>query len=98
MPNLPEAYPKPHAISAGRARVCAAYLAAMERQPRRALRVNLLKTTVEKFSSQADFHRADGHFAGELLFEDDVAISTPSTACRGAMLCAGACSAGTTPR
>ena len=51
------------------------YLAAMERQPRRALRVNLLKTTVADFSAQADFSLTPtGILPESFFFEDDVAI------------------------
>jgi NOL1/NOP2/sun family putative RNA methylase len=51
------------------------YLAAMERQPRRALRVNLLKTTAADFSAQADFSLIPtGILPESFFFEDDVAI------------------------
>ena len=53
----------------------AAYLAAMEEKPRRALRVNLLKTTAEVFSTQADFSLTPtGILPESFFFEDDVAI------------------------
>jgi len=74
MPNLPEAYLNRMRSQLGESEF-AAYLAAMERQPRRALRVNLLKTTAEDFSAQADFSLAPtGILPESFFFEDDVAI------------------------
>ena len=74
MPNLPEAYLHRMRSQLGE-REFAAYLAAMERQPRRALRVNLLKITAEDFSAQADFSLAPtGILPESFFFEDDVAI------------------------
>ncbi|PKM39771.1 MAG: hypothetical protein CVV04_08290 [Firmicutes bacterium HGW-Firmicutes-9] len=74
MPNLPEAYLHRMRSQLGE-REFAAYLAAMERQPRRALRVNLLKITAEDFSAQADFSLTPtGILPESFFFEDDVAI------------------------
>lgn len=74
MPNLPEAYLYRMRSQLGE-REFAAYLAAMERQPRRALRVNLLKTTAEDFSAQAGFSLTPtGILPESFFFEDDVAI------------------------
>lgn len=74
MPNLPEAYLNRMRSQLGE-REFAAYLTAMERQPRRALRVNLLKTTAEDFSAQVDFSLAPtGILPESFFFEDDVAI------------------------
>ena len=103
MPNLPEAYLHRMRSQLGE-REFAAYLAAMERQPRRALRVNLLKTSVEGFSSQADFSLAPtGILPESFFFEDDVAIGRhplhaaglcyvqePAAQVPAAMTCAGA--------
>ena len=74
MPNLPEAYCARMREQLGEAQF-ADYLAAMEQQPRRALRVNLLKTTAEEFSAQADFSLTPtGILPESFFFEDDVAI------------------------
>ena len=74
MPNLPEAYLHRMRSQLGE-REFAAYLAAMERQPRRALRVNLLKTTAEVFTAQSDFSLTPtGILPESFFFEDDVAI------------------------
>ena len=74
MPNLPEAFLSRMRAELGDA-AFADYLAAMELQPRRALRVNLLKTTAEEFSAQADFSLTPTGIVPEsFFFEDDVAI------------------------
>ena len=74
MPNLPEAYCARMREQLGEAEF-ADYLAAMEQQPRRALRVNLLKTTAADFSAQADFSLSPtGILPESFFFEDDVAI------------------------
>ena len=74
MSNLPEAYLHRMRSQLGESEF-AAYLAAMERQPRRALRVNLLKTTAEDFSAQAGFSLTPtGILPESFFFEDDVAI------------------------
>jgi len=74
MPNLPGAYLERMRAQLGE-REFAAYLTAMERQPRRALRVNLLKTTAEDFCMQADFPLTPtGILPESFFFEDDVAI------------------------
>lgn len=74
MPNLPEAYCARMREQLGQAGF-ADYLAAMEQQPRRALRVNLLKTTAADFSAQADFSLIPtGILPESFFFEDDVAI------------------------
>ena len=74
MPNLPEAYCARMREQLGQAEF-ANYLAAMEQQPRRALRVNLLKTTTADFSAQADFSLTPtGILPESFFFEDDVAI------------------------
>ncbi|NCB06131.1 MAG: RsmB/NOP family class I SAM-dependent RNA methyltransferase, partial [Clostridia bacterium] len=74
MPKLPEAY---------RARMRAqlgedefqAYLRAMEEPSRRALRVNTLKTTMERFLAYADFLLTPtGVLPESFFFEDEVAI------------------------
>ena len=52
-----------------------AYLRAMDDSPRRALRVNTLKTSVEAFCAQADFELTPtGLLPGSFFFEDNVAI------------------------
>ena len=74
MPNLPEAYCARMREQLGEAQF-ADYLAAMEQLPRRALRVNLLKTTAVDFSAQADFSLSPtGILPESFFFEDDVAI------------------------
>ena len=74
MPNLPEAYLERMRAQLGENEFVA-YLAAMERQPRRALRVNLLKTTAEDLCAQADFSLTPTGILPEcFFFEDDVAI------------------------
>ena len=74
MPNLPEAFLSRMREQLGEAEF-AAYLAAMEEKPKRALRVNLLKTTAEVFLSQADFSLTPTGISPEsFFFEDDVAI------------------------
>ena len=74
MPTLPEAFCARMREQLGE-REFADYLAAMERQPRRALRVNLLKTTAQDFSAQADFSLTPtGILPESFFFEDDVAI------------------------
>ena len=74
MPNLPEAYITRMRAQLGESEF-AAYLAAMEEKPRRAMRVNLLKTTAEDFSAQADFSLTPtGILPESFFFEDDVAI------------------------
>ncbi len=74
MPNLPEAFLTRMRAQLGESEF-AAYLAAMEEKPRRALRVNLLKTTAEDFSAQADFSLTPtGILPESFFFEDDVAI------------------------
>jgi len=74
MPNLPEAFLQRMQSLLGDSEF-AAYLAAMERQPRRALRVNLLKTTAEDFCAQADVPLTPtGILPESFFFEDDVAI------------------------
>ena len=74
MPNLPEVFLTRMRAQLGESEF-AAYLAAMEEKPRRALRVNLLKTTAEVFSAQADFSLTPTCILPEsFFFEDDVAI------------------------
>ena len=74
MPNLPEAYITRMRAQLGESEF-AAYLAAMEEKPKRALRANLLKTTAEVFSAQADFSLSStGILPESFFFEDQVAI------------------------
>ena len=74
MPYLPEAYLTRMRAQLGESEF-AAYLAAMEESPKRALRVNLLKTTAEDFCAQADFPLAPAGILPEsFFFADDVAI------------------------
>lgn len=74
MPKLPEAYLARMRAQLGEAEF-AAYLRAMDETPKRALRVNLLKTTPETFVSQADFPLTPtGLLPESFFFEDDVAI------------------------
>ena len=72
--NLPEAY-----LARMKAQLdeesFAAYLRAMDDSPRRTLRVNTLKTSVEAFCAQVDFKLTPtGLLPGSFFFEDDVAI------------------------
>ena len=74
IPNLPEAY-----VTRMRAQLgedsFAAYLRAMDDSPRRALRVNTLKTSAEVFCAQADFSLSPtGLLSGSFFIEDGVAI------------------------
>lgn len=74
MPNLPEAFLQRMRSLLGESEF-AAYLAAMKDKPRRALRVNLLKTAADYFSAQADFSLTPtGILPESFFFEDDVAI------------------------
>ena len=74
MPDLPEAYRSRMREQLGEA-AFADYLAAMERQPRRALRVNLLKATAADFCAQADFSLTPtGILPESFFFDDGVAI------------------------
>ena len=74
MPNLPEAFLSRMRAQLGEAEF-EAYLAAMRKQSRRALRVNTLKTTAEVFCAQADFSLTPtGILPESFFFEDDVAI------------------------
>ncbi len=74
MPNLPEAYLARMKAQLGEESF-AAYLDAMEQSPRRALRVNTLKTSVEDFCAQADFALSPtGLLPESFFFENDVAI------------------------
>ena len=74
MSTLPEAFCARMREQLGE-REFADYLAAMERQPRRALRVNLLKTTAQDFFAQADFSLTPMDILPEsFFFEDEVAI------------------------
>jgi len=74
MPKLPEAYSDRMRAQLGEAEF-AAYLRAMEEPPKRALRVNTLKTTPEAFSAQTDFPLTPTTISPEsFYFEEDVAI------------------------
>ena len=74
MPNLPEAFLSRMRAQLGEAEF-AAYLSAMQEQPKRALRVNQIKTTAEAFSAQADFSLTPTEILPEsFFFEDGVAI------------------------
>ncbi len=74
MPNLPEAYLVRMRAQLG-TRGFAGYLAAMEAPPRRALRVNPLKTTAADFLALADFSLSPtGVLPESFFFGDDVAI------------------------
>ena len=74
MANLPEAYLARMKAQLGEADL-AAYLRAMDEHPRRALRVNLLKTAPEPFVNMADFPLSPtGLLPESFFFEDDVAI------------------------
>jgi len=74
MPNLPEAYVTRMRAQLGEESF-AAYLRAMDDSPRRALRVNTLKTSAEDFCAQADFSLSPtGLLPGSFFFEDGVAI------------------------
>ena len=74
MPNLPEAFLSRMRAQLGETEFIA-YRIAMEEKPKRALRVNLLKTTAEDFLSQADVSLTPTGISQEsFFFEDDVAI------------------------
>ncbi len=74
MPNLPEAFLARMRAQLGEAGF-AAYLAAMEEKPKRALRVNLLKTSTIDFCAQANFSLSPtGILPESFFFEDEVAI------------------------
>jgi len=74
MHKLPEAYLARMRIQLGEEEYNA-YLRAMEEQPKRALRVNLLKTTAEAFCANADFSLTPtGILPESFFFEDEVAI------------------------
>lgn len=74
MPNLPEAFLSRMRAQLGETEF-SAYRIAMEEKPKRALRVNLLKTTAEDFLSQADVSLTPTGISPEsFFFEDDVAI------------------------
>ncbi|NLI53485.1 MAG: hypothetical protein GX417_04090 [Clostridiales bacterium] len=74
MTSLPEAYLARMRAELGEAEF-AAYLRAMDEQPKRALRVNTLKSTPEVFSALADFSLfPTGVLPESFFFEDDVAI------------------------
>ena len=74
MHKLPEAYLARMRMQLGEEEYNA-YLRAMEEQPKRALRVNLLKTTVEAFCANADFSLTPtGILPESFFFEDEVAI------------------------
>ena len=74
MPKLPEAYETRMRAQLSEAEFLA-YLRAMEEQPKRALRVNLLKTTAEAYCACADFSLTPtGILPESFFFEDDVPI------------------------
>lgn len=74
MPELPEAYRARMRGQLGEAEF-AAYLRAMESYPKRALRVNTLKTNTEAFREKADFPLfPTGLLPESFFFEDSVAI------------------------
>ncbi|MDP3448598.1 MAG: RsmB/NOP family class I SAM-dependent RNA methyltransferase [Eubacteriales bacterium] len=74
MQNLPEAYLTRMRAQLGETEF-AAYLAAMEEKPARALRVNLLKTTAADFVAQTDVSLTPtGILPESFFFKDDVAI------------------------
>ena len=74
MPKLPEAYETRMRAQLSEAEFLA-YLRAMEEQPKRALRVNLLKTTAEAYCACADFPLTPtGILPESFFFEDDVPI------------------------
>ncbi len=74
MPNLPEAYLARMKTQLGESEF-AAYLTAMQETPKRALRVNSIKTTPEAFAALADFLLTPtGVLPESYFFEDDVAI------------------------
>jgi len=74
MPKLPDAYLARMRKMLGEAEFTA-YLRAMDERPRRALRVNTLKTTPEAFLAQADFPLAPtGILPESFFFGDGVAI------------------------
>ncbi|MCE5188010.1 MAG: RsmB/NOP family class I SAM-dependent RNA methyltransferase [Eubacteriales bacterium] len=74
MPNLPEIFLARMKAQLGEESF-AAYLRAMDESPRRALRVNLLKTSAEAFAAQADFSLSPTGLLPEgFFFEDGVAI------------------------
>ena len=74
MPNLPEEFLTRMRAQLGEVEF-PKYLAAMEEHPRRALRVNLLKTTAEAFCARAPFSLLPtGILPESFLIEDDVAI------------------------
>ena len=74
MQKLPEAYLARMRTQLGEEEYNA-YLRAMEEQPKRALRVNLLKTTALAFCANADFSLIPTGISPEsFFFEDEVAI------------------------
>ena len=74
MANLPEAYLARMKAQLGEEDF-AAYLRAMDEHPRRALRVNPLKTAPETFAQMSDFPLSPtGLLPESFFFEDDVAI------------------------
>ena len=74
MANLPEAYFTRMKAQLGEEEF-AEYLRAMDEHPRRALRVNTLKTAPETFVQMADFPLSPtGLLPESFFFEDDVAI------------------------
>lgn len=74
MPSLPEMFLERMRAHLGE-EAFAAYMLAMQEKPKRALRVNLLKTTTEDFCAQADFSLSPtGILPASFFFEDEVAI------------------------
>ncbi|MDD4311675.1 MAG: RsmB/NOP family class I SAM-dependent RNA methyltransferase [Eubacteriales bacterium] len=74
MPKLPEAYRARMRAQLGEEEF-QAYLRAMEEPSRRALRVNTLKTTIERFLANVDFLLTPtGVLPESFFFEDEVAI------------------------